>query len=276
MPGMSGFIAVALTALGSVAVVGCASSSASSHVAAVEVVSVSEIEWGALNPARGASSPRAGTLWGDRAGPGPSGFLVQFADGFSSPAHAHNVTYRGVVISGRVHNDDPGAEHMWMPAGSFWTQPAGEAHVTAASGSENLAYIEIDRGPYLVLPIEEAFDSGERPINVDASNVVWQESWGGGTRVAYLWGNLSEGGARGALVELPAGFRGTVRSGVGGLRAVVIRGRLELEVVGARSPLDPGSYFGLAGVSAAVIASGGAEGCVLYLSAPGEFDIRRQ
>ena len=57
--------------------------------------------------------------------------------------------------------------------GSFWTQPKGEVHITAAKGTTNVAYIEIEEGPYLVLPTEEAFDSGERPINVDASNIVW-------------------------------------------------------------------------------------------------------
>ena len=59
-------------------------------------------------------------------------------DGFSSPPHIHNVTYRAMVIKGLVHNDDPEAENMWMPPGSFWTQPAGEAHITSAKGEENI------------------------------------------------------------------------------------------------------------------------------------------
>ena len=36
-----------------------------------------------------------------------------------------------------------------MPAGSFWTQPAGEVHITSARGQETIAYVEIDEGPYL-------------------------------------------------------------------------------------------------------------------------------
>ncbi|MCG8600560.1 MAG: DUF4437 domain-containing protein, partial [Verrucomicrobiales bacterium] len=90
-----------------------------------EIVTASEVNWTPLNAARGDASPQAGTLWGDRAGEPQTGFLVKFADGFSSPPHIHNVTYRGVVISGQIHNDDPDAAEMWMPAGSFWTQPAG-------------------------------------------------------------------------------------------------------------------------------------------------------
>ena len=81
-----------------------------------EVVLTSEVKWEQLNPARGDKSPQAGTLWGDRKGPVPTGFLAKFVDGFSSPPHIHNATYRAVVISGSIHNDDPEAVDMWMPA----------------------------------------------------------------------------------------------------------------------------------------------------------------
>lgn len=56
-----------------------------------------------------------------------SGSLVTFVDGFQSPPHIHNITYRAVVIRGRIHNDDPEAARLWMEPGSYWTQPAGEA-----------------------------------------------------------------------------------------------------------------------------------------------------
>ena len=94
----------------------------------------SEIEWEQLNPARGDQSPQAGTIWGDRKGEVATGFLAKFVDGFSSPPHIHNVSYRALVLEGLVHNDDPGASEMWMPTGSFWTQPAGEPHITSAKG----------------------------------------------------------------------------------------------------------------------------------------------
>jgi hypothetical protein len=109
-----------------------------------EITRFADIEWGYLNPARGDAGPRAATLWGDRTANVASGFLVKFKDGFSSPPHIHNVTYRGVVISGLVHNDDPKAENMWLPAGSFWTQPAGESHITAAIGKNNIAFYKDD------------------------------------------------------------------------------------------------------------------------------------
>lgn len=92
-----------------------------------EVVTADNVEWGGwLNPLRGDKSPAAGKLWGgDRTKNEPAGFLVKFNKGFSSPPHIHNITYRGVVIKGLLHNDDENAEKQWLPAGSYWQQPAG-------------------------------------------------------------------------------------------------------------------------------------------------------
>lgn len=93
-----------------------------------------ELNWGYLNPLRGKNSPGAANLWGDRTKDTATGMLVRFNKGFVSPPHIHNISYRGIVIEGLMHNDDPSAEKMWMLAGSFWTQPAGENHITAANG----------------------------------------------------------------------------------------------------------------------------------------------
>ncbi|MBT8367005.1 MAG: DUF4437 domain-containing protein, partial [Deltaproteobacteria bacterium] len=133
---MKKFLSIALV---SVVTAACASMQAASDSIAQEpaaeptskVVLTSEVKWEQLNPARGDKSPKAGTLWGDRNGSGPTGFLLKPVDGFESPPHIHNVSYRGVVISGLIHNDDPNADDMWMPTGSFWTQPKGGVHITA-------------------------------------------------------------------------------------------------------------------------------------------------
>ncbi|MEO0375690.1 MAG: DUF4437 domain-containing protein [Cyanobacteria bacterium P01_A01_bin.17] len=255
---------------------------------ASEVVLNSDVEWGPLNPARGDASPKAGTLWGDRTGSGPSGFLVQFVDGFSSPPHIHNVTYRGVVINGLIHNDDPGAENMWLPAGSFWTQPAGDVHITAADDNNNLAYIEIEEGPYLVLPSEKAFDNGERPVNVDESNLVWLDAsniaWLDQTgvsasadspKVAFLWGNPQDDQLNGTFVKLPEGFTGEIHGHGPTFRAVVIQGQLShyLPNEANLKTLKPGSYFGSLGetVHQAICQTG--EECIIYVRAEGTFDV---
>ena len=245
--------------------------------ASQEVVLTSEVEWEQLNPARGDKSPQAATLWGDRKGTVPTGFLAKFVDGFSSPPHIHNATYRAVVISGSIHNDDPEAVAMWMPAGSFWTQPKGEVHITAAKGATNVALVEIDRGPYLVLPTEEAFDSGERPINVDASNIVWVDPPGmpasaNGPKVAYLWGNLQDGQSNGTFVRLPAGFTGKIHSYGSTFRAVVVKGQPQYLGDDVKT-LEPGSYFGSKGETVHRLSSKQGGESTIYVRTDGMYEV---
>ncbi|TXF89043.1 DUF4437 domain-containing protein [Neolewinella aurantiaca] len=233
----------------------------------------SEIEWTPLNPARGDASPQAGTIWGDRSAEVATGFLVKFKEGFSSPPHIHNVTYRGTVIKGLIHNDDPDAAKMWMPAGSFWTQPAGEAHITAASAAENMAYIEIDHGPYLVKPTDEAFDEGERPLNIDESNIVWAdvEGSGDGLKRSYLWGNPEGDDLYGMYLKLPAGFTGKVETSGSVFHAVVIGGEVDYTIPGEdkASVLDIGGYFTSTGASVHDVAVGSAQETVVYVRTNG-------
>lgn len=256
-----------------------------------DVVRASEVSWGALNPARGDKGPRAGALWSDRATESASGFLVRFTDGFSSPPHIHNVTYRGVVISGLIHNDDPEAAEMWMPPGSFWTQPAGEVHITAAKGKDAMAYIEIDSGPYLVLPKEDAFDKGERPVNVVPSNLVWlsrsQTSWiaddgegsgGGSPEIAFLWGKPGSGTKSGSFLRLPKEFHGELNCDGGSLRVVIVKGQLDYsDTAGDLSEaLGPGEYFTIADKKSIRLTSGKESACIAYIQADGLFVVRAQ
>ncbi|MDF3128515.1 DUF4437 domain-containing protein [Kiritimatiellaeota bacterium B1221] len=214
----------------------------------IRVILKSEVEWTHLNPKRGDLAPSAGTLWGDRNGTEPTGFLLRPPRDFESPPHIHNVSYRGVVIEGVIHNDDPKVDELWMPEGSFWTQPKGDIHITSAQGSGALAYIEIEQGPYLVLPSEEAFDSGERPINVDESNVVWLDNsditWlkHSDAQTAVLWRDREEGALYGCFIKLPAGFNGSLQSEGSTFRAVVIQGQLS-HATRKGQVLDPGSGF---------------------------------
>lgn len=255
----------------------CASSASNSgHETGLKILPVTEVEWEQLNPARGDNSPRAGTLWGDRQKAVPTGFLAQFVDGFSSPPHIHNATYRAVVISGLIHNDDPAAAPMWMPAGSFWTQPAGEAHITSAEGTYNLALVEIDEGPYLVMATEDAFDNGERPVNIDPSNIVWIDKNSStpfpyGPQIAYLWGSLNEGASSGTFVKLPATFSGKLNSYGSVFHAVIIKGQLKHRGSGTHL-LDPGSYFGSEDTAIHAVSSADGE-VILYIHTNGKFEL---
>ena len=271
-------------ALTSFLVTGCAGTATSTDStpatvgdSSFRVVPVTDVKWEQLNPARGDQSPQAGTLWGDRRGAVPTGFLAKFVDGFSSPPHIHNATYRAVVISGLIHNDDPDAAHMWMGPGSFWTQPRGEVHITAAMGSTNIALVEIDEGPYLVRPPEEAFDSGERPVNVDASNIVWVDPpatppSANGPKLAYLWGRLEEGQSNGTFIKLPPGFKGNIHSLASSFRAVVIKGRPTYAGTNVEV-LEPGSYFSSAGQWIHRISTDAGTETLIYVRTDGRFEI---
>lgn len=255
-----------------------------------EVVLRSEIKFQPLNPARGDASPRAGRLWGDIRKDSASGAIIEFVDGFSSPPHIHNITYRAVVISGAVHNDDPDAEMMWMGPGSFWTQPAGEPHITVAKpGSNATIFLEIQTGPYLVLPTDKAFEDRERPINVDASNIVWLDAsdltWvdqsaamdADSPAMAFLWGDPQDDAQpAGTLVKLPGGFAGELRSNGSALRAVVIQGQLthQLPEQSKVNSMEPGSYFGSQGESVHQVSCKTEQACVVYVRVEeGKFDI---
>ncbi|WP_286222779.1 DUF4437 domain-containing protein [Marinobacter apostichopi] len=215
----------------------------------VKVMSIDDVEWGYLNPLRGVLSPGAADLWGDRTTGTATGMLVRFKKGFESPPHIHNITYRGVVIEGVMHNDDPTAAKMWMPPGSFWTQPAGEDHTTAADGETNLIYLEIDSGPYLVKPSAEQFDNGERPLNLHVDNVVWLENSdlhkinADNVQATHLWGSSAETG--GSMIKLGVGFEGELTTEASEFRAVVIGGEVSYsarDLDGAKT-LSAGSYI---------------------------------
>lgn len=289
-------ITVVMTILACLLAAGCQTTSTvgaahdhDMHIGAgIDLIPAADVQWGALNPARGTAGPRAADLWGDRTGSGATGFLVRFAEGFSSPPHTHNTTYRGVVIEGLVHNDDPDAENFWMPAGSYWSQPAGGVHITSARGAGRLAYIEIQHGPYLVLPTEDATDIGEHPINVHASNLVWLDATtasglthldGGaasaGPHISYLWGDPQSHDPHAALVRLPAGSMSTLHTHGRSLRVVVITGQAHVQSTDHAGPLvlDPGSYVGSQNGSDHLIALTTNEACVLYVRSEGAIDV---
>lgn len=176
-----------------------------------KVIPANKVKWGYLNPLRGEQSPGAADLWGDRTADTATGMLVRFRKGFESPPHIHNITYRGIVIEGQMHNDDPTAEKMWMPAGSFWTQPAGE-----------------------------------RPLNVHKDNLVWLDKNdvnninAKGVQTTYLWGDTET--MYGSMIKLPAGFKGEISTDADEFRAVIIAGNVQYSSKSNSQNLSAGSF----------------------------------
>jgi len=279
-----------LVSVSSLALALAASSALSQTAETVFVVPNETVDYQPLNPARGDASPQAGVLWGDIREDVPTGAIIQFRPGFSSPPHIHNITYRAVVISGAVHNDDPDAEVMWMGPGSFWTQPAGATHITAAQADAGLsrAFLEIQEGPYLVQPKDRAFANGEFPVNVEAGNIVWLDasdvSWvdvpGASSgesepKMAFLWGEPEDGKKNGTFLKLPPGFEGSIAARDAWLRAVVIKGTARHQINGTTPTvsLDPGSYFGSNAATEHDVSCTGNEDCILYMSVNGKFEV---
>ena len=245
-----------------------------------DIVSNAELKWEKLNPARGEKSPQAAVLWGDLKGNKiATGFLVRFIDGFESPPHIHNVTYKGVVISGLVHNDDPKAEKLWMPTGSFWKQPLGENHITAAKGKNNLAFIEIESAPYLVMPPEKAFLTKEKPINMFPSNIIWLDdqssSWISGPhlRIAYLWGQLDKEHKNGTFLKLKKRYSGRFKHNSNNLKLVIITGKIKLKINGDEKKLSPSSYVGFNSPVNHEILCESSEDCIFYVKSLGKYEF---
>lgn len=249
----------------------------------IQVVPREKVQWGYLNPLRGELSPKAADLWGSRTQAGAAGVLVGFDKGFASPPHIHNVSYRGIVIEGLVHNDDPKANEMWLAPGSFWTQPAGEEHVTAALGATNLIYLEIESGPYLVHPSERQFDNNEHPLNLHASNMAWLGDAellhinAPGVQASLLWGNTKEGELRGGLLKLPEGFNGVLQTSASELKVVVVQGSVEYEEEsGAQHKLNAGSYIGAFGKASHTFSVKGSGEAVLYIRSNGHYRVDKR
>lgn len=253
-----------------------------------EIMLAEDLTYQPLNPARGDASPQAGVLWGDLKADTPTGAIIKFKPGFSSPPHIHNITYRAVVISGAVHNDDPDARTMWMGPGSFWSQPAGEDHITSAISDQGATiFLEILEGPYLVQPSDEAFDNGEHPINVDASNVIWLEAsdvnWIApsnpkgqkGAEMAFLWGSVSEGQRNGTFLKVPAGVSGEFINDTSQTRSVVVRGEATVSdrPTGMPQSLLPGSFVGTESGVSRVLSCVSSSPCVFYVSTEGRFSF---
>ncbi|WP_339344285.1 DUF4437 domain-containing protein [uncultured Alcanivorax sp.] len=252
--------------------------------ARLTVVLAEDVDWGYLNPARGELSPGAANLWGDRAVDTATGMLVRFNKGFQSPPHIHNITYRGIVIKGQMHNDDPDAQPMWMPATSFWTQPAGADHITAAAAADNLIYLEIDAGPYRVQPSSKAYDNGEHPLNVHADNLVWQDGdelyslQADDVEAAQLW--QSDTGVNGALIRFPAGFSGFIKTQANEFRAVLITGEIDyrsagaVEAVSSSSSLKAGSYIESSGTIEHEVHNQTDDPVTLYVRTDGPYIVK--
>jgi len=139
-----------------------------------------------------------------------------------------------------------------------------------------------------VQPSNEAFDNGELPINMAASNITWLNAndvtWVNKTataqqadnvQVAYLWGQPRAGEKNGTFLKLPSGFDGTLKSGTAVLRAVVIRGDIQHQHAGNPDPLKlrTGSYFGSKSQAQHELTCKSGNACIIYVRTEGHYNV---
>jgi quercetin dioxygenase-like cupin family protein len=110
------------------------------------------------------------------------------------------------------------------------------------------------------MPPPEAFDNGEKPVNVDSTNIVWLDasdstwiqgkadgSGAGNAEMAFMWGAPEGDSVNGTMVKLPGGFSGTIESDSSSLKIIVIKGQVDLRSRSDPKTLTAGGYIGSQG-----------------------------
>ena len=109
---------------------------------------VTQIHYGPTGVSDGAHGELlAGPAYGDLTR-GPHGTFIRMPPGFVSPVHTHTEDYWGVVISGVATNGLPGSKDVPLPAGSYWFQKGGEAHVTKCLSPNECVFFISQNGKF--------------------------------------------------------------------------------------------------------------------------------
>lgn len=117
-------------------------------------------------------------------------------------------------------------------------------------------------------PVEQATATAERPINMDASNVVWVDLAGQpALKIAYLWGDPSGAQPGGVFIKVPAQRASVLNNPK--LRAVLILGEA---TVPGQPAMTPGSLLSASDGGAQVTCKSAAA-CVLYVRTDGGLTV---
>ncbi len=96
---------------------------------------------------------KAAAAYGDNAH-GAHGTFLKMPGKFVSPLHTHTSDEWGVIIAGVFANGKPGDPDIPLPAGAYFFQKAGEAHISKCI-SENECIIFLSQsGKYDFLPVK--------------------------------------------------------------------------------------------------------------------------
>lgn len=117
-----------------------------------QLLAAQELDW---RPLPGIAGAEQAPLVGDPF-EGAHRAYFRYPVGLASPLHAHTYGDRGVVVSGTLSLAVEGAPAKRLPAGSFFSIPAGVPHVTRVEGSEPCVFFMEREGPFDVVLVETA------------------------------------------------------------------------------------------------------------------------
>jgi beta-alanine degradation protein BauB len=94
---------------------------------------------------------KAAAAYGDSSR-GAHGTFLKMPGGFVSPVHTHSSDEWGAVIAGVFANGKPGSQDILLPAGSYFFQKAGEAHVSRCVSENECIIFLSQNGKYDFIP----------------------------------------------------------------------------------------------------------------------------
>jgi quercetin dioxygenase-like cupin family protein len=180
----------------------------------MRVTPASEVKFNPLNPDLGDKGPQASVLFGEMGKNSAVGFFIKIPAGFTPGPHIHSSDAYVVVVSGTMHNFEPGSNKgKAVGTGGAWFQPANVAHdnycepgadcvflVYAPNGNDFIPVKDGHLNPALA-PAMRVMTANElkfMPLNPDAGDK--------GPMVSVLFGNMQKAGPLGLIAKVPAGF----------------------------------------------------------------------
>jgi len=140
---------------------------------------------------------------------GPFTAVVRFPAGFMMPLHSHDFAYDGVALSdGLVHGLSDTDIHE-VPKGSYWRQPAKEAHTDGCKSDTFCYFLVSFEGPVNLVMEKEALTESKGAM-VKPADIPWKELRGG-VKMATIRGDHTKGAFL-ALFSFPAGLTTNVHT----------------------------------------------------------------
>ena len=131
---------------------------------------------------------------------------------------------------------------------------------------------------FLAEPVRAGEEAKAKGAKADviwpAEAIKWEDGPAKGTHIAKLWGDMTKGGAYGALLKFDAGVMHPLHWHTQDLKLVVLSGTfIHHPEGGTETKLGPGSYLLQTGGKKHVSGSGSDGPCEFFMTSSGKFDM---